>query len=56
MRYHVIEAMQISGYILEIRFRDGTEGGTNLEPELVGPMFEPLKRRSGASRPAEVYG
>jgi hypothetical protein len=43
MHYHVIEAKQISGYILRIKFRDGTEGEIDLEPELVGPMFEPLK-------------
>ena len=43
MHYHVIDAQQISGYNLKIRFRDGTEGEIDLEPELVGPMFEPLK-------------
>jgi hypothetical protein len=43
MRYHVIEAKQISGYTLKIKFRDGTEGEIDLEPELVGPMFEPLR-------------
>lgn len=43
MRYHVIEAKQISGYLLKIKFRDGTEGEIDLEPELVGPMFELLK-------------
>ncbi len=43
MDYHVIDAQQISGYILRIKFRDGTEGEIDLEPELIGPMFEPLK-------------
>jgi hypothetical protein len=43
MDYHVIEAQHISEYILRIKFRDGTQGEIDLEPELVGPMFEPLK-------------
>ena len=43
MDYHVIEARQVSGYILRIKFRDGTEGEIDLAPELVGPMFQPLK-------------
>jgi hypothetical protein len=43
MDYDVIDAQQISGYVLRIKFRDGTEGEIDLEPELVGPVFEPLK-------------
>ena len=43
MDYHVMEAKQVSGYILRLKFRDGTEGEIDLEPELSGPMFEPLK-------------
>jgi Protein of unknown function (DUF2442) len=39
----VIEAQHISEYILRLRFRDGTQGEIDLEPELVGPTFEPLK-------------
>jgi Protein of unknown function (DUF2442) len=43
MRYHVMDAKQISGFILRLKFRDGTEGDLDLAPELTGPMFEPLK-------------
>jgi hypothetical protein len=43
MDYDVIEAEQISGYVLRIKFRDGTQGEIDLEPELFGPVFEPLK-------------
>jgi hypothetical protein len=41
--YDVIEAKQVSSFVLRIKFRDGTEGEIDLEPELVGPIFEPLK-------------
>ena len=43
MDYHVIEAHHISGYVVSIRFRDGTEGEIDLGPELVGPVFESLR-------------
>lgn len=43
MDRHVIEAQHISGYIIKIKFRDGTQGEIDLEPELVGPIFEPLR-------------
>ena len=43
MDYHVIEARQVSGYILRIKFRDRTEGKIDLAPELVGTIFQPLK-------------
>jgi hypothetical protein len=43
MDYNVIEANHVSGYILRIKFRDGTEGEIDLEPELTGPVFEPLR-------------
>ncbi len=43
MDYHVVEAKHISGYVVRIKFRDGTEGEIDLGPELVGPVFEPLK-------------
>ena len=42
MNYHVMEARHVSGYVIWLRFRDGTEGEIDLEPELVGPIFEPL--------------
>lgn len=43
MDYHVIEAKHISGYVVRIKFRDGTEGEIDLGPELVGPVFESLR-------------
>ncbi|HEV2423696.1 MAG TPA: DUF2442 domain-containing protein [Terriglobia bacterium] len=42
MDYDVVEASLVSGYTLRIKFRDGTEGEIDLEPELYGPVFEPL--------------
>lgn len=42
MGYHVTEARYVSGYVVRLKFRDGTEGEIDLKPELTGPMFEPL--------------
>ena len=43
MDYHVMEANYISGFIIRLRFRDGTVSEIDLEPELTGPIFDPLK-------------
>jgi len=43
MNYHVIEAEYISGYIIRLKFRDGTAGDIDLQSELWGEVFEPLK-------------
>ena len=43
MDYHVVEARHLSGYVVWLRFRDGTEGEVDLASELVGPIFEPLR-------------
>ncbi len=43
MDYHIIEAKYISRYVVKLKFRDGTTGEIDLEPELTGPMFEPLR-------------
>jgi hypothetical protein len=43
MDYHVIEAEYVSGYVLRLKFRDGTAGEIDLEPVLYGEVFEPLK-------------
>ncbi len=43
MDYHVIEAEYVSGYIIRLKFRDGTAGEIDLQPELWGEVFEPLK-------------
>jgi hypothetical protein len=43
MDYHVIEAKYVSGYLIKLRFRDGTVGEIDLQSELNGPIFEPLR-------------
>ena len=43
MDYDVIEAEYVSGFIVRLRFRDGTVGEIDLEAELTGPIFEPLR-------------
>jgi hypothetical protein len=43
MDYDVLEARYVRDYVIWLRFRDGTSGEIDLEPELHGEMFEPLK-------------
>jgi Protein of unknown function (DUF2442) len=43
MDYHVIEARHVRDYVVWLRFRDGTTGEIDLEPELHGPVFEALR-------------
>ena len=43
MNYDVVDARHVGGYVIWLRFRDGTTGEINLERELYGPVFEPLK-------------
>ena len=43
MNYHVTAAEYVSGYVVRLRFRDGTAGEIDLSSELTGPMFEPLR-------------
>jgi hypothetical protein len=43
MKYHVVEARYIGGYVIWLRFRDDTSGEINLEKELYSPVFEPLR-------------
>lgn len=39
-----ILAARVAGpYVLELEFNDGTRGAFDLEPLLVGPIFEPLR-------------
>jgi hypothetical protein len=42
MDYSVMEARYVAGYVVWLRFRDGTTGEVDLEPALHGPVFEPL--------------
>ena len=41
--YDVLEARYVDGYVVWLRFRDGTSGQIDLEPELWGEVFEPLR-------------
>lgn len=43
MNYDVVEVRQVGGYVLWLRFRDGTAGEIDLERELYGAVFEPLR-------------
>lgn len=43
MEYDVVEARYVGGYTVWLRFRDGTAGEIDLEPELQGEVFEPLR-------------
>ena len=39
----IVEVRYIGEYTIWLRFADGTEGEVNLERELEGEVFEPLK-------------
>ena len=41
----VIEAKYVKDYVLWLRFNDGTEGEVDLQDELYGEVFEPLKNK-----------
>src|SRR5262249_28822596 len=43
MKYHVTEARHVSGYVIRLKFRDGTAGEIDLRAELTGLIFEPLR-------------
>ena len=43
MNYHVIAAEYVSGYVIRLKFRDGTAVEIDLSAELTGPIFEPLR-------------
>ena len=40
---HVVQARHVAGYKLWLTFSDGAEGEVDLEAELYGEVFEPLK-------------
>ena len=46
MILHVREAKYLHDYVIWLRFNDGAEGEIDLEAELEGEMFAPLKRSS----------
>ncbi|HEV8238486.1 MAG TPA: DUF2442 domain-containing protein [Thermoanaerobaculia bacterium] len=43
MLIHVVDAKHVTGYVLWLRFSDGTEGEIDLRDELEGEVFEPLR-------------
>jgi len=43
MNYQLAEARQVGGYVIWLRFQDGTTGEVDLLAELRGPVFEPLR-------------
>jgi hypothetical protein len=43
MNYDVLEARYLGGFVVWLRFRDGTVGEIDLGPELYGSVFEPLR-------------
>lgn len=43
MDYLVVEARYVAGHTVWLRFRDRAAGEIDLEPELHGEVFEPLK-------------
>ncbi len=46
----LIEARYVDGYRIHVVFDDGTEGELDLEDELWGPVFEPLRDKSAFRR------
>jgi hypothetical protein len=44
MKYHVMSAEYVTGYVIRLKFRDGTVGEIDLAAELTGPIFEPLRK------------
>ena len=43
MNYRLLEARHVSKYTLFLRFSDGVEGEIDLQHQLYGSIFEPLK-------------
>jgi len=43
VHYWIINARYVRGYIIRVRFNDGLEGDVDLEDQIYGPIFEPLR-------------
>ena len=41
----VVHAHHVRDYVVFLRFQDGVEGEVDLQPQLYGEVFEPLKDR-----------
>ena len=51
---HVTEVEPLEGFRLRLAFSDGSERELDLEPELWGPVFEPLKEDPNLFRQVKV--
>ncbi len=52
----VIEVEPLGGFVLRLRFNDDTERVVDLEDELWGPVFEPLKEDPELFRAVKIDG
>lgn len=43
MHYTVVDARYVRDFIVWVQFADGSKGEVDLEGELWGPVFEPLR-------------
>ena len=50
----VVSVEPLHGFVLRLRFTDGATRELNLEDELWGPMFEPLRRDPALFRQVSV--
>ena len=54
MNHDVIEARHVAGFVVWLKFRDGTAGEIDLSSEINGPVFEPL-RDEAAFRAFQIH-
>jgi hypothetical protein len=52
----VIEVEPLDGFVLRLRFNDGSERVIDFEDELYGPVFEPLKADPALFRSVRIEG
>jgi Protein of unknown function (DUF2442) len=52
----VTEVEPLGGFVLRLRFNDGSERVVDLEDDLWGPVFEPLKADPALFRAVELDG
>jgi hypothetical protein len=52
----VTEVEPLGGFVLRLRFNDGSERVIDLEDELQGPVFKPLKANPDLFRAVRIEG
>lgn len=52
----VTEVEPLGGFVLRLRFNDDSERAIDLEEELYGPIFEPLKADPDLFRAVKIEG